>query len=74
MMYILKLLRKAYIPFFLTFFLISSSGNAQKILIPMDLSQTDHLKAYGLTYWVLTKGDPVDWLSELSLWIFYDGL
>jgi hypothetical protein len=62
MMYILKLLRKAYIPFFLTFFLISSSGNAQKILIPMDLSQTDHLKAYGLTYWVLTKGDPVDWL------------
>ena len=29
--------------------------NAQKLLIPMDLAQTDHLKAYGLTYWALTK-------------------
>lgn len=28
----------------------------------MDLSQTDHLKAYGLTYWALTKGAQTDWL------------
>ena len=28
---------------------------AQKILIPMDLKQTDHLKAYGIAYWALTK-------------------
>src|SRR5712692_9941480 len=41
----------------------SSSLVAQsKILIPMDLSQTDHLKAYGIAYWVLTKGIEVDWL------------
>lgn len=38
------------------------SAVAQKMLIPMDLSQTDHLKAYGITYWVLTKDMPVDWL------------
>jgi hypothetical protein len=35
---------------------------AQKILIPMDLVQTDHLKAYGVAYWVLTYGNDVDWL------------
>src|SRR5690349_14408277 len=35
---------------------------AQKILIPMDLKQTDHLKAYGIAYWALTKNIEVDWL------------
>ncbi len=35
---------------------------AQKILIPMDLKQTDHLKAYGVTYWVLEQGINVEWL------------
>ena len=34
----------------------------QKILIHMDLQQTDHLKAYGIAYWALTKGLEVDWL------------
>ncbi|MCE6989359.1 asparagine synthetase B [Dyadobacter sp. CY323] len=35
---------------------------ANQILIPMDKSQTNHLKAYGLAY-VLLKGDiDVDWL------------
>jgi hypothetical protein len=34
----------------------------QKILIPMDLQQTNHLKAYGIAYMVLTKGVDVDWL------------
>ena len=33
-----------------------------KILIPMDLTQTDHLKAYGITFWNLEKGNNVDWL------------
>jgi hypothetical protein len=33
-----------------------------KLLIPMDNSQTDHLKAYGITYWALTKNLQVDWL------------
>ncbi|MCB2204661.1 asparagine synthetase B [bacterium] len=34
----------------------------QNILIEMDLHQTDHLKAYGIVYWVLTRGVEVDWL------------
>ena len=33
-----------------------------KILINMDLTQSDHLKAYGIAYWSLTKGYDVDWL------------
>jgi hypothetical protein len=33
-----------------------------KILINMDLNQTDHLKAYGITYRALTKGYKADWL------------
>jgi hypothetical protein len=33
-----------------------------KLLVPMDDRQTDHLKAYGLTYWVLQKGQKADWL------------
>lgn len=46
------------------FALILSFGlsQAQKILIPMDLSQTDHLKAYGVAYWCLKQGYNVEWL------------
>src|SRR4030066_1646340 len=33
-----------------------------KILIFMDLKQTDHLKAYGVTFHALTKGLKADWL------------
>ncbi|MGC9363381.1 MAG: asparagine synthetase B [Fidelibacterota bacterium] len=35
---------------------------AQKLLIPMDLTQTDHLKAYGIVYWVLKQEINVEWL------------
>jgi len=28
----------------------------------MDEIQSDHLKAYGLVYWALQRGEPVDWL------------
>jgi hypothetical protein len=35
---------------------------SQYILIPMDETQTDHLKAYGITYWVLSHGVQADWL------------
>jgi len=34
----------------------------QKLLIPMDLIQKDHLKAYGIAYWVLTKGINIEWV------------
>jgi hypothetical protein len=34
----------------------------EKFLIPMDLKQTDHLKAYGIAYHALTLGINVEWL------------
>jgi hypothetical protein len=40
---------------------LAGSAHA-KILVPMDDKQTDHLKAYGLTYWVLTRGQRCEWL------------
>lgn len=39
-----------------------SSANAQNLLVPMDLKQTDHLKAYGIAYWALERGLRVEWL------------
>tara|TARA_A100001015_G_scaffold219368_1_gene246726 strand:- start:3207 stop:4454 length:1248 start_codon:yes stop_codon:yes gene_type:complete len=35
---------------------------AQKIIIPMDQLQNDHLKAYGIAYFALTKNLKVEWL------------
>lgn len=36
---------------------------ASYILIPMDAeSQNEHLKAYGIAYWVLDRGEEVQWL------------
>ncbi len=43
-------------------FLASISANATHIFIPMDNSQTNHLKAYGIAYLALEKGIKVDWL------------
>lgn len=45
------------------FILITIFPFAQnKILIPMDLRQTDHLKAYGVTFHALENGLKADWL------------
>jgi hypothetical protein len=33
-----------------------------KLLVPMDDSQANHLKAYGLTFWVLEHGVKCEWL------------
>jgi hypothetical protein len=35
---------------------------ADRMLIFMDLNQTDHLRAYGLAYWCLEQGFNVEWL------------
>ena len=43
-------------------FFVSPSPGQQKILIPMDLKQTNHLKAYGIAYWSLQHGVELDWL------------
>lgn len=42
--------------------LISSQLMAAYILIAMDDRQSNHLKAYGIAYWVLEQEVPVDWL------------
>ncbi len=48
---------------YILFLFFASSAFAQpKLLIPMDLDQADHLKAYGITYWGLAKGIEFDWL------------
>jgi len=40
----------------------SHACSQDKILIPMDLTQTDHLKAYGIAYRALERGLEIDWL------------
>ncbi|MDC8002030.1 asparagine synthetase B [Aequorivita todarodis] len=53
------------IKYFSVIFLIlfSLKASASYILIPMDSeSQKEHLKAYGITYWVLEKQQKVKWL------------
>ena len=46
----------------LFFLYIISFSVGQKIMIPMDQAQNDHLKAYGIAYYSLTKGINVEWL------------
>lgn len=50
--------------FFLALFIMFSlSIRASFVLIPMDAeSQKNHLKAYGITYWVLENGQKAEWL------------
>lgn len=51
--------------FWLVIVLVLASGFCaaqSKLLIPMDNSQDDHLKAYGIIYWSLSKGHQADWL------------
>jgi hypothetical protein len=54
-----------YIKYCLSAFLlllILLPAQASKILIPMDKAQKNHLKAYGIAYWILNKEIPVDWM------------
>jgi hypothetical protein len=41
---------------------IPSVLHAQRLLVPMDDGQTDHLKAYGLTYGAIKAGVQAEWL------------
>lgn len=42
--------------------LLSTYAFSLHILIPMDETQKNHLKAYGVTYWVLSQNAEVSWL------------
>ncbi len=41
---------------------LPGAAGAQSLLVPMDRTQPNHLKAYGLTYWSLTQGIEAEWL------------
>lgn len=62
------MLKKFTAIFVLLLSLVSIGGHVEsaraqdKILINMDVDQTDHLKAYGVTFWALKKGMGIDWL------------
>jgi hypothetical protein len=51
--------RRAFFAFFL---LAALAARANSILIPMDEKQSNHLKAYGIAYWILRADMEVDWL------------
>ena len=55
--------------------LVGASAHAAA-LIPMDLTQTDHLKSYGVAYWALEKGYRVEWLLNYrsGSFLILDGL
>jgi hypothetical protein len=44
------------------FYLLPQINRAASILLPMDEVQKDHLKSYGIAFWVLKNGEEVDWL------------
>ncbi|HZX73873.1 MAG TPA: asparagine synthetase B [Cyclobacteriaceae bacterium] len=48
--------------FFVVLVLMTISSFGNSILIPMDVTQKNHLKAYGIAYKVLKDGMEVDWL------------
>ncbi|NRA13189.1 MAG: asparagine synthetase B [Crocinitomicaceae bacterium] len=52
---------KKYLVILVLFFSSQVSWGSQ-ILIPMDETQTDHLKAYGLAFYVLESEIVIDWL------------
>lgn len=54
-------LNKFFYTLILVFFAIQFSW-ANRMLLPMDESQKNHLKAYGVSYWVLSKNVNVDWM------------
>jgi hypothetical protein len=41
---------------------VSYTSHAVSLLIPMDEAQKNHLKAYGIAYYILKEGSEVDWL------------
>lgn len=55
-----KMLKNGFVLTLLLVFALRA--DASKILIPMDNSQANHLKAYGVAFWVLQNKIDVEWL------------
>lgn len=54
-------MKSKYIPLIIFMFLFGSA-RASKLFIPMDDTQKNHLKAYGISYWVLKNYEiDIDW-------------
>lgn len=53
---------KGFLPFCAALILLMKTAAASSILIYMDEHQKNHLKAYGIAYWTLERGETVDWL------------
>ncbi len=58
----MKLIRYYSLLILILLFLIPGISRAAYLLIPMDETQTNHLKAYGVAYWVLEKDIEISWL------------
>lgn len=53
---------KSLLLILLTALTIGRSNAANHVLIPMDYTQANHLRAYGIAYWVIEHGVEVFWL------------
>ena len=51
-----------FILFTITLFCFSLTTKASQILIPMDNTQANHLKAYGIAYFILENDVTIEWL------------
>ncbi|MEY4905371.1 MAG: hypothetical protein RLZZ292_3186, partial [Bacteroidota bacterium] len=54
-------MKRIFITVLLTTILFSTTYAAY-LLVPMDEKQKQHLKAYGIAYWVIDKGVEAHWL------------
>lgn len=52
-------MKKAFLIFCLLF---SAYARTAQLLIPMDQTQTNHLKAYGVAYWMLEHDVTIEWM------------
>lgn len=50
---------------------LAAQTSSAKLLIPMDLAQADHLKAYGVAYHALERGENVEWLLNYRSGSFF---
>ncbi|MDZ7741273.1 MAG: asparagine synthetase B [Bacteroidota bacterium] len=66
----MKLSKRYLIIFLLLFFVFKMQ--AAYLLIPMDDKQKNHLKAYGIAYWVLERDVEISWLLNYrgGSWMF----
>ena len=64
----------AFLKYILFYVILVNLCFLQKIIIPMDNSQNDHLKAYGLVYSMLNKNNNVEWLLNYKGGAFFTRL